>query len=510
MINSSYKKFFLPILAFSIVVGIFSYFRLEPILNERVAYTFDQGRDFLKASEIVINKDITFIGPTTGINGIFHGAWWYYYLAIVFAIFGGLPMGFYIMQFILYLSSLLFLIYFLNKYFNNQIALLFGLVISTSPYFITKSLFVANNTIVPVFVLLFLVTHFLILEKLPNSNKRKLILFFIAGLSLGMIAEFEFAFGLLLMPVYILTAIILKPLRKKFMKISQSLFFFGGLFIAFLPRLLFEIRNNFSQTRTLLSFFTDPQYHTPKTINSIFSERIHLFYDYYSGIYSHHWIMWIFSFMMVFSIVIMFKRKKVIFHNSLFFLSIILLGLFLVSLLYKDTFWPYYFDGIHYSFILISAILLQQFNTVNQKQLKTLLYLLNVAIFLTAIYSVITHIKSPKIYDGIKVQIDIVGFIQKIELNLNNYCVYIYTPPVIPHTYDYLFKYNSISKRISEPKQEFVDNKCWYVLEADPYAERKNDWINGHLPKDNPNLKLIKEKQIKDVTIQLWDHGPTE
>jgi len=73
-----------------------------------------------------------------------------------------------------------------------------------------------------------------------------------------------------------------------------------------------------------------------------------------------------------------------------------------------------------------------------------------------------------------------------------------------------LFKYNSISKRISEPKQEFVDNKCWYVLEADPYAERKNDWINGHLPKDNPNLKLIKEKQIKDVTIQLWDHGPTE
>ena len=107
-------------------------------------------------------------------------------------------------------------------------------------------------------------------------------------------------------------------------------------------------------------------------------------------------------------------------------------------------------------------------------------------------------------------QIDIVEFIQKNELNLNNYCVYVYTPPVIPYTYDYLFKYNSIAKGVSEPTQEFVDNKCWYVLEADPYVERKNNWINGHLPKDNTNLKLIKEKQIKDVTIQLWDHGPTK
>ena len=136
MINSSYKKFFLSILTISIVIGIFSYFRLEPIISERVAYTFDQGRDFLKASEIVINKDITFIGPTTGINGIFHGAWWYYYLAIVFVIFGGLPMGFYIMQFILYLSSLILLIYYLNKYFNDQIALLFSLIIAKNLLFL--------------------------------------------------------------------------------------------------------------------------------------------------------------------------------------------------------------------------------------------------------------------------------------------------------------------------------------------------------------------------------------
>lgn len=46
-------------------IFIFIYFRLIPIINQTVPYTYDQGRDFLKAEQIIRGKNLTFIGPTT-------------------------------------------------------------------------------------------------------------------------------------------------------------------------------------------------------------------------------------------------------------------------------------------------------------------------------------------------------------------------------------------------------------------------------------------------------------
>ena len=81
------KKIVLLILFFA----LFSYFRLKPIYLQTVPYTFDQGRDFLKTIEIVRDRNLTLIGPTTGAAGVFHGAWWYYYLSIPHILFQGHP-----------------------------------------------------------------------------------------------------------------------------------------------------------------------------------------------------------------------------------------------------------------------------------------------------------------------------------------------------------------------------------------------------------------------------------
>jgi hypothetical protein len=72
------------ILLFFTVLVLSLYFRLKPIYLQNIPYTYDQGRDFLKAQEIVLYKNPTFIGPTTGIMGIYHGAWWYYLLSFAF------------------------------------------------------------------------------------------------------------------------------------------------------------------------------------------------------------------------------------------------------------------------------------------------------------------------------------------------------------------------------------------------------------------------------------------
>ena len=142
---------------FIFVIFLFCYFRLKPIYFQTVGYTYDQGRDFLKAAEIIRDRNITFIGPTTGIQGLFHGAWYYYLLVIPFLLFGGAPIGYYYFNFIVHLTSLLVFMFFLKKWFGSAISLLIGSIIAASPYFIFTSIFVGNNIFVIPLLVFFII-----------------------------------------------------------------------------------------------------------------------------------------------------------------------------------------------------------------------------------------------------------------------------------------------------------------------------------------------------------------
>ena len=54
--------------AFFVIFGLFIFYRIPSLLAHYVAYTSDQGRDFIAAANIVLLHKIPFIGPTTGIN----------------------------------------------------------------------------------------------------------------------------------------------------------------------------------------------------------------------------------------------------------------------------------------------------------------------------------------------------------------------------------------------------------------------------------------------------------
>ncbi|MCL4364306.1 hypothetical protein M1328_03645 [Patescibacteria group bacterium] len=115
----------LKTIVFLVLVGIFIYLRLGPILNQTVPYTYDQGRDFLKAQEMIKDKHLTFIGPTTGIQGVFHGAWWYYFLAPLYLIFNGWPQGYYLGLFFINLIVNLWFFRFLKRDYGFLTAIFF-------------------------------------------------------------------------------------------------------------------------------------------------------------------------------------------------------------------------------------------------------------------------------------------------------------------------------------------------------------------------------------------------
>lgn len=500
------KKFH-GVIVFAILLSaifLFSYFRLKPVVLQTVGYTYDQGRDFLKASEIVLNKDPTFIGPTTGIMGIYHGAWWYYILAIGFFLFQGLPSGFYYLIFIIQFFTFIIFLLFSRKYFDTLTQLILALIIATSPYLIFNTVFIANNVMaMPPFLFLMISTVLLLEKKLKITVNKKnylLPLFFLSGLFLGLTSEFEFAFGLLLIPTYIITLLVFNRWTKSFSKLKHYILFFVGLGTAFAPRFLFEIKNNFSQSKTLISYVINPEYRTPKPFQSILDDRLFTFHEYIRGIFINDFIKtFVLLVVLLFLGFLIYNRKKI--SISFLFLTTIAALLFIVSLFYKDTFWNYYYDGIQYLFLLIIGYVLStRLKKLEYIQTSLKIVILGMLLYFSVI-KLTEDIRAKPVFDGIQVQQAVVDYIHKTEPDKKDYCVRIYTPPIFPYTYNYLFLYSKMKQNIPVPSHDWKNDRCWYIVEYDDYIQRIQKWRSEHIP---TNAKRESSKRFRDARVELW------
>ncbi len=473
--------------------------RLGPIINKTVPYTYDQGRDFLKTAEVILFKNPTFIGPTTGIMGLYHGAWWYYFLSIPFILFSGLPISFYYFIFFIQFISLLVFVYFCIKHFSPLISVFAALLIVLSPYFIFTSFFVGNNIMVLPCLMAFLLLNYLLVTKKEIVDNKKYLIAILLGLFLGLVSEFELSFGLFLIPAFFITATLFKVSRKYFLNIKNLVFFLSGLLIAFTPRILFELKYNFQQTKILLNFFFQPKLHNPKAFVDVFKDRVGLFKNYFTELFPNQNIALVIAFILIVLVIVQIKQKKIKYEFKFF--GLLLLILFCFTLLYKDNFWANYYEGIHYLFLLGMLIIL---NTplLKPKMHRAFLVVLIFPLLIIGLFKLkpiaTTEAKNQ---EGLIVQAKIVEYIQKNSKN--DYCVKIYTPPVIPHTYNYLFLYQNKFKNKPEPKSNFVNNECWYIIEKDDFKERQQIWIKENIPQ---GAQLLKTKTVGDVKLELWQN----
>lgn len=490
----------IKILFFIFVVITFCYFRLKPLYFQTVGYTYDQGRDFLKAAEIILDKNPTFIGPTTGIQGVFHGVWYYYLLVIPFLIFKGSPIGFYYFNFLIQLASFVFLIYFLNKYFSSVISFIISLLIAASPYFIFTSTFIGNNIFVLPFFLAFLILNFFIFEE---KIKKRTTFSLIAGLLLGFTSEFELAFGLFLIPSYFILILFLKNLKLFFSQKKNLLYFLTGLAIPFLPRLFFEFKNDFIQTKNFLSYLFNPGNTNTGSYSQIFQERINLFFGYFNSLFFHDFILKIFVISIIFLIYLLFEFRVKKYHKSIyFFILLTSLLLFFSSINKSGFFWGNYYEGIQYLLILILASAF----SIELKLNNFLLSFLKTGILLIMIFiNVSTSFKNLKIppdtSGSLRQLSQTVNYIYTEEHNKSNYCVKIYTPPAIPFTYNYLFLYNKLAHKIETPKTDWSFRKCWYIIEFDENNERRKEWIDKNIP---PEAKVIRKNKFNETEVILY------
>lgn len=226
------------------VIFILTFFvRLDAIKGNNLPFTTDQGRDMIDIRGIAVGGKPRLIGPTTSINGVFLGPFWYYFNLPPFIASGGDPASLLVWQIIWYqLAGLLF--YLFLKKENPSLAFFTSVFFLIMPLGFNTSRYSWNANAMPIFTSLFLLSLYLLGQK-PTA-KHALATGLLAGLAL----QIEAAFGILFFPFSLLSLLLVTR------KLKFHLWHLVGFLITLLPQALFEVRHQFSLTKVLLTEFS--------------------------------------------------------------------------------------------------------------------------------------------------------------------------------------------------------------------------------------------------------------
>lgn len=222
------------------IIGLSLGFRLFYVSHFNFAFTIDQAHDILEIRRLAVGHEIVFLGPSTSLNGVYYGPFWFYYNLPAFILGRGDPTVLVYWEIIFYaLVVLIFFLYFRKKL--PHFAFLFVVLLLLSPRLFGATSYALNSNTSPAFILLFITFLY---RSLQNINSKSV---FILGLLAGICLQIE-AFGVLMLPLGIFWLF-----RYK---VKKLYLYFLAFFLTLIPQILFEIKHNFLMTKVFLSEFS--------------------------------------------------------------------------------------------------------------------------------------------------------------------------------------------------------------------------------------------------------------
>jgi len=225
------------------LIVIFLFLRLYQ-LPQKVNFSMEQGKILLDIYNLWQNKKITLVGLETSIKtasgrGFFQGPWVYYLPLPALLISNWHPLSPSYLIILFNLAGLIFLFKGLKNKFNLPTAFFSGFLFTIMPRMVKFSQFIWNPNFLP------FTSCLLIYLLLKISKKSSKILFFLTGLTLGFGLGHHYQFILIIIFSF------LWMLYKKF-SFKSFLITFSGIIIAFSPLIIFELRHNFYNLKTIL------------------------------------------------------------------------------------------------------------------------------------------------------------------------------------------------------------------------------------------------------------------
>lgn len=404
--------------------------RLPGILQGNFAFTYDTGRDLLAVRDLVTTGDIHLIGHTTGIIGVFYGPWWYWVLTPIYLLTSGNPIGMTstIAVFGALTAGLAYL-------WGGPIL---GILLALSPAIIK----ITNQLWNPHMLVPMTLLALILIKDIGKRSKLPLVAL---GFVLGLLTEFEIIFGILFIIGFLLT----RP--KKILPI------FLGFLIVQTPRILFELRNGFVQTKAFLGGFG------AESVWQLYTKRTSVIYETLSSVIpGPPWVQMLLTIL----IVVLVLRHK---NNAYMVKMLTIVAVFwAVVFVYPRDIWPYYLFGLPVLYAVIISFVLQRL-----PKFITVVYFL----FLLQPQVLISSIIKPAFVGDAAVyhnQIEVVNSLFKEAKSDFKYIAY--TPPQIDYTWKYLFWWKNTKKHTFGLSEDPLI--MYVILEPDDaYPERLNEWL---------------------------------
>jgi hypothetical protein len=189
-------------------------------------FTTDQGRDMVDIRHMVVTLSPRLVGPTTSINGVLLGPFWYYFNLIPFVLGGGNPAVIVYWQILWYQLSVVFLWVVLKRK-SVSLAGIVSTILLLMPTGFNTARYFWNANSMPFFTI-FYFTFFIM--ALQNKSRLNLLLL---GLVAGLAMQVEAAFGILFFPFAILFLLFNKTNLKKSLNVVI------GFVFTLIPQVLF-------------------------------------------------------------------------------------------------------------------------------------------------------------------------------------------------------------------------------------------------------------------------------
>lgn len=230
------------ILLFVILI-LGAYLRLYKI-SGYMTFLGDEGRDVLIVRKMIVERDITFLGPTASVGGFYLGPIYYYFITPFLWLWNFNPVGPAVMVALFGIATI-YLVYRAGTDFFNQKAGIFSASLyALSPLVIAYSRSSWNPNLTPFFSLLYIYS----LWKSIKTEKLKWYLLVGASVGIGLQLHYLFTF---LIPVGVIFMLLY---QRGISYLKRYAAIFAGIILPLVSFIGFEIKNHFPNMRTIIRF----------------------------------------------------------------------------------------------------------------------------------------------------------------------------------------------------------------------------------------------------------------
>lgn len=455
-------------------------------IDNLLGFYYDQGRDALKIWDISHGGNIPFIGPTTGIAGIFRGPFYYWLIAPFYLLGSGNPV--WPSVFLSFTTVLaVILIYYLGfKIQDRTTGLIAGVLASFSFNIVLASRWLSNPTPMLLISLLLLWSMILAAE---GKKKTWPWIFFLSGIAL-------FHFGSAGEVFYFPAILILVVWRRKNFFTKKNLIYSAlALLLTALPLIAFDIKNNGILLTNIKNFLFDQgSFKLPSW--RFIGDKISFYYDVFTNkIFNgrYEFEKTLLSIIALFGVYHLHKLIK----NKAVKVLLLLLGSVCFGLIFFQgnfgNIYDYYLTGYYLPFILLFSIVLGYMWRFKLGKIFIIYFLY---VFLTNNADVLRF----KLTDrglgpnsiSFIAQKQAVDWI-KSDSYENGFNVDVYVPPVIPYAYDYLFLWRGVV-------QSREQTPLLYTLyEKDPdHQDRLDAW----LARQKEIAQVVETRNFGGIVVQ--------